>query len=108
MDVQLSTILLAKKLEALPRETRDAIYGQIEAGKCLEGKAETALAPEAVEAIKRQRDQLFDAMAFVDTTVDSLDEEDISQRGTLRAAYRLLDDIAGKLELIGSYGTDKD
>ena len=65
------------------------------------------LAPEVVEAIERQRTRLFQAMAFVEVTEMTFGEEEVSQRQTLKAAYKLLDDIAMRLDLVGSYGTDR-
>jgi hypothetical protein len=68
------------------------------------------LAPGAVEAINRQRSHLFEAMAVVNMTALSYDQscegEDTSREYALRLAHKVLDDVAGKLDEIGMYGTD--
>lgn len=66
------------------------------------------LAPEVVEAISRQRSDMFRAMGLIETTEKSLDETELSRRYTLQVAYEILDKVAEKLDFIGSYGTDQE
>jgi len=53
------------------------------------------------ERIEEQRVRIFRAMNLVGTTVLSLDQEDdLDQRGTLEAAYEILDEVALELNVI--------
>jgi hypothetical protein len=67
---------------------------------------------EVVESIERQRTHIFEAMGVIDVTALSCDEgvdsDNTSREHALRLAYKVLDGVAGKLDEINLYGSDRD